>query len=83
MFASPAVVDGPPNNSSAPVFVIRDVAREVGAGQNDQQVMNSLGAGNSLDIIDTGFLGSQDASSLLALFVHFEPIVSRLTVPGS
>jgi hypothetical protein len=56
--------------STAPVFVIRDVAREVGSPQ-DQRISsaNAIAYGSSRDIIGSGLLGSQDAMSLLALFV--------------
>jgi hypothetical protein len=56
--------------SSAPVFVIRDVAREVGSPQ-DQRISsaNAIAYESSRDIIDSELLGSQDAMSLLALFV--------------
>lgn len=59
-----------PIASPAPVFVIRDVAREVGSPQ-DQRISNAnaLAYGSSRDIIDSGLLGSQDAMSLLALLV--------------
>lgn len=66
------------NDSTAPVFLIRDVAREVGAGQHDQRITNSLSHGLSPDIIDNGLLGSQDVSSLLALFVILVLMGSQL-----
>ena len=56
--------------SAAPVFVLRDVAREVGTGQNDAEMANRLENNLSLDIIDSGLLQCQDASSLLAMFVQ-------------
>lgn len=59
----------PATGSAAPVFVIRDVAREVGIGQPESRTTNSLVRGQSRDIIEKGTLGSQEASSLLALYV--------------
>jgi hypothetical protein len=71
-FTSTPAEDAPLSNlSPAPVFVIRDAAREVGAGQHDQQTANSPANRKLPDIIDNGLLGSEDASALLALFVLF------------
>lgn len=54
---------------AAPVFVLRDVAREVGTSQNDAEITNAFSNNFSLDIIDSGVLTFLDASSLLAMFV--------------
>ena len=55
--------------STAPVFVIRDVAREVGAAQSNQEVRNTQGNDSPIDVIDSGLIGSEDALSLIAMFV--------------
>ncbi|KAF4627527.1 hypothetical protein G7Y89_g10628 [Cudoniella acicularis] len=54
-------------DSTAPVYAIRDVAAEVGAGQHDRRVVNGSSDVLSPDIINIGLLSPQDASSLLAL----------------
>lgn len=63
--------EGPPAIvSTAPVFVIRDVAREVGASPQDERHSNANVHGPSFDIINNGLLGLQDAISLLTLFLE-------------
>lgn len=61
----------PETGSTAPVFVIRDVAREMGASPYDQQLSNAstVVQKRASDIIDSGMVEVEDAASLLTLFV--------------
>lgn len=63
------LVSTPSTVTSAPVFVIRDAAREVGATQETRDVANSYENQHPVGIIESGLLSSEDASSLLALYV--------------
>lgn len=54
-------------SSAAPVFVIRDVTTEVGVGRHGATPVKSQTCDLSHDIIESGLIGSQEASSLLEL----------------
>ena len=68
------------NESTAlpPVLMIRDVAEEVGARSNYQMVSKSE---QFSDIIASGLLAIQDATTLLALSVYQICFLLQLTVP--
>lgn len=55
--------------SVAPVFVLRDVAKEVGVNQQNQDLSNGVGIDLTLDIIDSGVLSLDATTSLLAMYV--------------
>jgi hypothetical protein len=55
--------------SVAPVFVLRDVAKEVGVNQQNQELSNGVGIDLTLNIIDSGILSLEATTSLLAMYV--------------
>lgn len=61
--------DIPNDSSTAPVFTIRNIARELEATPYDQPLVNAVRAGKVLDIIDNGLIEFEDASSLITLYV--------------
>lgn len=62
----------------APVYLIRDVAIEVGMGQKDNGTKKSRHDEMPHDIIDNGLLELNEASSLLVLFVSLLHLIPWL-----
>ena len=66
-------------HSSAPVLLIRDVAYEVGVGQQPASEALSRAQNLSLDIIDRGLISTQEAFNMIEMFVSLPLRLSRLT----
>ncbi len=71
-FEEPATI-----SSAAPVFVIRDVATEMGVGQNPRRPTKSPAPEVPSDVITNGLIGIEDASSLFALSGFSFAIMAR------